>query len=284
MFRIIISPSSLRASSSSAAASIRSKSTVASEGRFFPKTCSDSLMRKASSTSREQTLPAAYNKIAFLGAGNMAQAILNPLVATGIQPANQIAILDPNPDTMSQVKHATPGVQTASGLHHLLEDADLVVCAVKPQNVSAQFLQDIHDAPHKPRHGTFLSVLAGVPLATFEPTGYDKIVRSMPNTPAMIGRGMTVWCATNSLTSHERLRIDTVLSCLGESVRFFLMLLDDSCWSMTFWCGMPVSHTLSTATPRPLYDRCTLMTKDKLTCPLLFLDPVLRISLTSWKT
>ena len=230
MFRILFIPSSTaqRATTTAVANATsvvrrRSKSTVASEGRFFPKTCSDSLLRKASSTSREQTLPAAYNKIAFLGAGNMAQAILNPLVATGVQPANQITILDPNPDTMSQILHHNPGVQTANNVHQLVEDADLVVCAVKPQNISPKFLQDIHDAPHKPQHGTFLSVMAGVPLHTFEPTGYSKIVRSMPNTPAMIGRGMTVWCATNSLTSNERHRINTILSCLGETVRLLFL-------------------------------------------------------------
>ena len=198
----------------------RSKSTVASEGRFFPKTSSESLLRKSSSTSTEQTSPAAYNKIAFLGAGNMAQAILGPVVRTGLQPAGQISVLDPNPDQLSQVVADNPGIQTASNLNDLLQDADLVVCAVKPQNLSPKFLQDIREAPHKPSHGTFLSVLAGVPLETYAPTGYQKIVRSMPNTPAMIGRGMTVWCATNSLTVNERTRINNVLSCLGETVRY----------------------------------------------------------------
>lgn len=200
---------------------VRSKSTVASEGRFFPKTSADSLLsrqRQSSSTSREQTAPAAYNKIAFLGAGNMAQAILNPVIRTGLQPASQIAIHDPNPDQMSAVLADNPGVKTAGSIRELIQDADLVICAVKPQNISAALLQEIRDAPNRPKHGTFLSVIAGVPLDAYKPAGYDKIVRSMPNTPAMIGRGMTVWCATDSLNNNERDRIDNVLSCLGETM------------------------------------------------------------------
>ena len=219
MIRIVSSSNRVVAVLSRNPGARRCKSTVASEGRFFPKTDSESLLRKSSSTSVEQTQPAAFNKIAFLGTGNMAQAILNPVVRTGLQPADQVTILDHNRDTAEFVASEHPGVQIANDIPELLKDADLVVCAVKPQNITAKLLTQIREAPHRPSHGTFLSVIAGVPLETYYPTGYDKIVRSMPNTPAMIGRGMTVWCATDSLTTTERDRIGSVLSCLGETVR-----------------------------------------------------------------
>lgn len=193
-------------------------SSVASEGRFFPKTDSESLLRKSSSTSIEQTTPAKFNKIAFLGVGNMAQAILNPVIQTGLQPVQQVSVLDQNRDTLKRMTQEHPGIHVANSIPELVQDADLVVCAVKPANITSDLLQQIREAPRRPSHATFLSVIAGLPLDTYQPTGYDKIVRSMPNTPATIGCGMTVWCATHSLNATERDQVERVLKCLGETL------------------------------------------------------------------
>jgi len=220
MYRVLTSTSSRSALASTATSTTARCMSSIGGGNFFPKTSADSLLaRKASSTSDEQTLPAMYNKVAFLGIGNMAQAILNPVINTGIQPANQVTVFDKHDATVESVLQNNPGVKAASSIRELVEGADLIVCAVKPQNITGKLMQEIREAPNKPSHGgTFLSVIAGVPLDTYRPTGYEKIVRSMPNTPAMIGRGMTVWCATNALTMNERSRVQAVLSCLGESV------------------------------------------------------------------
>jgi len=223
MFRLVIPSGSSMPQKASRFLGLRAKSTsvATTEGRFFPKTSSVDLLRKSSSTTKTQTSQAAFNKIAFLGGGKMGQAILKPLVSSGLQPASQVMVCDPNPDTLSQIMKDNAGVKTTQSIQELLSDADLIVCAVKPQNITPKLLKQIHDAPRKPSHGTFLSVIAGVPLDSYAPTGYSKIVRSMPNTPAMLGRGMTVWCATDSLTSSERNRINEVLKCLGETVRSF---------------------------------------------------------------
>jgi hypothetical protein len=212
------------------AAATASMSTMSSEGRFFPKTSADSLLKKpkrsTSSTSTEQIIKhPAYNKIAFLGAGKMAQAILNPVIQTGLQPADQVTIFDKHDGTVDQVLQDNPGVKAVSSIPDLVEDADLVICAVKPQNINNDLLGEICQSPNRPNYATFLSVIAGVPLAAYYPTGYGKLVRTMPNTPAMIGRGMTVWCCTPNLTVDERDRISSVLDCLGESVSTFLVQL-----------------------------------------------------------
>jgi pyrroline-5-carboxylate reductase len=197
----------------------RSITTIPSEGRFFPKTTAESLLRKASSSSSEQVHEhPAYNKIAFLGVGKMAQAILSPVISTGLQPANQVCVFDKSDKTLDEVVAQNPGVQTANSISDLVSDADLVICAVKPQNINVEFLTELRESPNRPDHGTFMSVIAGVPLDLYRPAGYDKIVRAMPNTPAMIGQGMTVWCCTPNLTATERDRTHQVLECLGESV------------------------------------------------------------------
>lgn len=233
MIKTILTSSGLaiskRSSSSNTVCMIRCMSSVTSEGRFFPKTTAESLLRNSSSISSEQVNEhPAYNKIAFLGVGKMAQAILSPVISTGLQPAEQVTIFDKSDATVEEVLAANPKVQAASSIPELVADADLLICAVKPQNINAAFLKEIHDSPHRPSHGTFLSVIAGVPLEEYRPTGYEKIVRAMPNTPAMIGRGMTVWCCTPNLSASERDRTHKVLECLGESV---------SCISSRVRCG-----------------------------------------------
>mgnify|MGYP005855022103 CR=1 FL=1 len=216
-------------------ATVRSMSSMSSEGRFFPKTSAESLLaRTSSSTSAEQCDHPAYNKVAFLGVGKMAQAILNPIISTGLQPADQVTVFDKSDAALDQVTRDNPGVQTADSIRELVADADLFICAVKPQNIDTNLLTEIRDSPNRASHGTFLSVLAGVPLEVYKPAGYEKIVRAMPNTPAMIGRGMTVWCCTTNLTASERERTHQVLECLGESVSVDCRCDQELCRSKNF--------------------------------------------------
>lgn len=108
------------------------------------------------------------------------------------------------------------GIQAAESIADLVEDADMIICAVKPQNINAKFWEQF---PDKMRDdATFVSILAGVPIQEFEPSGVQKIVRAMPNTPAQIGEGMTVWSCTPNLTVGERKSIKKLLNPLGESI------------------------------------------------------------------
>jgi pyrroline-5-carboxylate reductase len=157
-----------------------------------------------------------YDKIAFIGTGKMAQAMLSPLIKNGYQPEEKIAVYDVSTKSVKAVKKQFPNLQTANSIEELVTDADLIVCAVKPQNINAafwaQFPKNLRD------DATFLSILAGIPIETFEPSGVKKLVRSMPNTPATIGQGITVWCCTPELTSEERDQVKQVLNTFGKSV------------------------------------------------------------------
>ena len=168
--------------------------------RFFTATESvDRVMRQASSSadssnsnasnngSSDMKVGGAFNKIAFLGAGKMAQAFISPLISKGLQPAGKVSIFDVSVNQMKQVAAKFPGIVMAQSIPDLINDADFVVCAVKPQNINTGLFQELHKAKNIPENATFLSIAAGVPIETFLNTGYKKIVRSMPNTPAMIG-------------------------------------------------------------------------------------------------
>ena len=158
-----------------------------------------------------------YDKVAFIGTGKMAQAMLKPLIKGGHQPEDKVAIFDVSTSAMQEVQSEFPQIQMAQSIKDLVQDADLVVCGVKPQNINpsfwSQFPEEIRD------DATFVSILAGTPISEFVPSGFKKLVRSMPNTPATIGQGMTVWSCTPNLTSSERQSVKRVLSTFGKAVR-----------------------------------------------------------------
>jgi pyrroline-5-carboxylate reductase len=159
------------------------------------------------------------NKLAFIGTGKMAQAMIRPLINKGYQPEHKIAIYDVSTSATKAMKKEFGNIEVAQSISDLVTDADFIVCAVKPQNISKSFWQQF---PSKLRDdATFISIMAGLPVKEFRPSGISKIVRAMPNTPAQIGEGITVWCCTPNLTSIERDSVKQMLNTFGESVRCF---------------------------------------------------------------
>jgi uncharacterized protein YbaA (DUF1428 family) len=171
------------------------------------------------SSSSSTDGPSMCDKLAFIGTGKMAQAMIRPLISKGIQPEDKIAIYDVSTSATKAMQKEFGNIQVAQSISDLVTDADFVVCAVKPQNINKSFWQQF---PSKLREdATFISIMAGVPVKEFEPSGISKIVRAMPNTPAQIGEGITVWCCTPNLTSVERDSVKRMLNTFGESVRCF---------------------------------------------------------------
>ena len=170
--------------------------------------------KRAFSQSSNHSM-AVFHKVAFIGVGKMAQAMIQPLIQTGLQPASQIHVYDVSSTSLKAVVAQFPGIHTSLSLSSVVANADLVVCAVKPQNVTPDFFKAIGTpSPHT----TLLSVIAGKPMETFTTGGFTKVARSMPNTPAQIGQGMTVWCCTDNIELEERDKIKQILSSFGKSV------------------------------------------------------------------
>lgn len=160
-----------------------------------------------------------FDKIAFIGSGMMAQAVVEPMIQQRIQPAQKIMVFDVNFSTMQELSDEH-GVLCAESMEELVDDSDLIVCAVKPQNLTDAFFAEIRKGTQRStKDPIFLSIIAGKAMDVFQQgSGCSKIVRSMPNTPATIGQGMTVWSATANLTVEERKKIRQVLSSCGKSV------------------------------------------------------------------
>lgn len=104
-----------------------------------------------------------YERITFIGAGKMAQALINPLIKTGVQPAENITIYDVSKSTMKSISDEYQGkIGTSSSIQNAVEGADLIVMAVKPQNVCKVYAE-IKKAQIR-EDCTLLSVIAGKPV------------------------------------------------------------------------------------------------------------------------
>jgi len=155
------------------------------------------------------------DSIAFLGAGNMAAAVVEGLIAKGAYPPERIACMGGTGATASALSVRT-GIRLARNLEELLEGADTLVVAFKPQHLAAA----------DPRLGTLaagrlvISVLAGKRMASLSRAFPQarNVVRSMPNTPGQIGAGMTGWCSRDPLSPPDRAILGQVFDALGRSV------------------------------------------------------------------
>jgi pyrroline-5-carboxylate reductase len=149
--------------------------------------------------------------VAFIGGGNMASALIGGLLKTG-RPAHSVLVLDPG-DAQRAKLAADFGVRTLAAADPALAEAALVVWAVKPQ----LFSEAARPCAAHVAGALHLSVMAGIRSdAIVRATGSDRVVRSMPNTPALIGRGIAGLVATPAVSARERALVETVLAPTGQ--------------------------------------------------------------------
>lgn len=161
-------------------------------------------------------------KIAFIGGGNMAAALIAGL-AGKITPGANIHVVDPNAAALERL-HAAHGVSTAATVDAAVTAAEVIVLAVKPQSmreVTAQLRPLLGSAARPP---LIVSIAAGIRAADLSRWlgGIDTIVRCMPNTPALIGMGITGMVASGGVSAAQRTLADQVLRAVGTT-----MWLDD---------------------------------------------------------
>jgi len=162
-----------------------------------------------SATTDPQPVP----RIAFVGGGNMASAILGGLLRAG-HPAARVTVVEPYAPQADKLR-ATFGVAAEAAGGSFLDKADLVVWAVKPQAFREAV---VPCAPHVGR-ALHLSVMAGIRSdAIARATGSERIVRAMPNTPALIGAGIAGLYARPAVDAADRATAEAVLAPTGESL------------------------------------------------------------------
>ena len=151
--------------------------------------------------------------IAFIGGGNMASAIIGGLIRQGLPPLrSRWWSLSRKRATSSRPSSAwSPQEQAGPALAR----AELVVWAVKPQTFKEAAAQT---RPHTGK-ALHLSVAAGIRSDSIAQwLGTQRIVRSMPNTPALVGKGMTALYARPGVSQQDKARVEQVIATTGESL------------------------------------------------------------------
>lgn len=153
--------------------------------------------------------------IAIIGAGTMGEALIKGLLRENlIEPANIIAS-DPWEERLAYLKE-TYAIQVVSDNATAAGDVAIVFLSVKPQ-VMAMAAADLRGVMRP--DALIFSIAAGVPVQKLkQATGVASVIRAMPNTPAQIGQGITVWTATPEVTEQQRSYAMTILKALGEEV------------------------------------------------------------------
>lgn len=156
----------------------------------------------------------ATSKLAFIGAGNMASSIIGGLTAKNISPRHIIAS-DPHRESLERLRQAVPVRITDDNLQ-AVADADVVVLAVKPQQMQA-VLEPLA-AELRARRPLLISIAAGIEIRSIAHwLGDDTlpIVRCMPNTPALVQSGATGLYANAAVSAAQRQSADSILRAVG---------------------------------------------------------------------
>ena len=152
-------------------------------------------------------------KLAFIGGGVMGEAMISGVLKNGLAKPQDVAVCD----LLSQRRDYLSSTYEIKALDKpapVLEGADIAVLAVKPQ----EFPEAAGELSIKSGQ-TVMSIMAGVTIATIQDAlKHDAIVRAIPNTPAQIGEGMTVWTATDAVPQAAREEVQRVLAVLGHEL------------------------------------------------------------------
>lgn len=154
-------------------------------------------------------------KILIIGVGNMGATYLRCLLSSHFTQAENLFLLDSKPSLLNDFK----GVRAENILtvpNQNISEADIILLAVKPQDF-IELSKTIQPYLHKEQ--IVLSIMAGVTISSIaELLGSDKVVRAMPNLPAQVGMGMTVFTSSNSLDKKELFIIQNLLNTTGKTI------------------------------------------------------------------
>jgi len=153
-------------------------------------------------------------RIAFLGGGNMAGALIGGLIAKGSDPRS-ISVIEMSPAVREKLGARYP-VHVSTAPDAMMQRSDVLVLAVKPQDMKAALASIASFSKEK----LIVSVAAGIRIATLSRWlgGHRRIVRCMPNTPALIGAGISGLFASADVSAEEKQRAESILRAVGEVV------------------------------------------------------------------
>jgi pyrroline-5-carboxylate reductase len=153
--------------------------------------------------------------LAFIGSGVMAEAMIKGMLKEELIDPSHMVASDPRLERVQELAERY-GVKGTTDNRQAAEAAQIVVLSVKPQ-VLPTVLKELEGGIMP--EGLVLSIVAGAKIKVIaEGLGHTAIVRVMPNTPAQVGRGMSVWTATSQVTGEQQAQARSILQALGEEI------------------------------------------------------------------
>jgi pyrroline-5-carboxylate reductase len=155
--------------------------------------------------------------LAFVGGGAMGEAILKALLAQSVLRPEQVRVSEPDAGRREGLREKY-GVAVFTDNAAAVAGADVVVLAVKPQ-VAPAAMAGIREA--LTADSLVFSIMAGVTIAGIRAALHPQqpVIRTMPNTPAQIGMGMTAWLPTDNVSAEQAARAQRILAAMGEEVQ-----------------------------------------------------------------
>ena len=154
-------------------------------------------------------------KIAFIGGGNMGEAMLSAILAKGLSQPQAVSVSDISQPRRQHLKKKY-GVAVMGDNRQAVKRGDVVILAIKPQNL-AEVMAELN-GQLKPAQ-LVLSIVAGARINTLcLGLNHNCVVRAMPNTPAQIGEGITVWTATAEVTEPQKGWAGSILGAMGKEI------------------------------------------------------------------
>ncbi|GAH99515.1 unnamed protein product [marine sediment metagenome] len=153
--------------------------------------------------------------IAFIGGGNMGEAILSAILDKGLSTPEAISVSD-TAEVRCQHLEQKYGVAVMSSNRQAVDKGDVVVLAIKPQNL-VEVMAELNGRLTQKQ--LVLSIIAGARIDALRlGLNHNCIVRAMPNTPAQIGEGMSVWTATPEVTEPQKRWAGSILGAMGKEI------------------------------------------------------------------
>jgi len=160
-------------------------------------------------------MPFTNKKLAFIGAGVMGTTMIRGLLNKKLIHPQQIIASDPDEKRIEALAEEL-NIHITTDNVEAVDEADMIVIGVKPQVIDKVLLGLRGQVDYAP---LILSIVAGVNIRWIaEDLHNSRIVRAMPNTPAQIGQGITVWTATYEVEDEQRRQARTLLDALGEQI------------------------------------------------------------------
>jgi len=160
-------------------------------------------------------MPLQGKRLAFIGGGTMAEAMIRGLLEKHLVPPSHVLVTGPRRERRADLAKRF-GVKALASNAEAAKGAHVVVLSVKPQ-VLPTVLRELR-GQLRPEQ-LVLSIVAGAPLAVLrEGLDHAAVVRAMPNTPAQIGMGITAWTTADAVDREQRERAKAILGALGEEL------------------------------------------------------------------